>query len=673
MNTKLDKQAALSAEDSTEDRKGDRVEETAFSAPVRLRAWLIGVPLLVALSVLSVYADMSAQVIQFGVLQFSPPALVALCALGLLNGAARRLTGKTVLRRSEMLVIYAMLLVGVMVSTRGVTEKVVGSIAIVPYIAANGEPNWNSLLLHLPRWSVPYDPARALPIPETVRAFYEGNHGRVPWHEWFGPLLADFGLVAAVILIFLGMATVFRRQWVDIEHLSFPLTSIPIAIISDEFNGKPLFSNRLFWLGVLVSTGLYALNGMAANYPTIPSVSLNFDCGSLLTVPPWNSIGFFHAFFSMAVIGFAYFIPGDMLLSMWFFYFLVLLQPVVGSDFGYSTDQSNRFANYQTAGTYLMLAGAIFWQARLHLADVWRTALAKKGRGPLDDSGELMRYRAALLAVVVGFGLAVTWLCVAGMSVAAAAFQIGIYVFVTALVMTRAVAQAGLLITETNFVPLDIARLFIPDSSLGPANLTWIGVTDNWFARDLRGELLAPFLDTQRTAGQLGVRPRTLLVPLVVAVVVSLAVASAAFLHLHYVVGGNLLYSHPKSLATFNMNRAVNAIHDLSSQGVSSPQGFFTGAVSAVLLTVLRSQQAWFPLHPLGLAVAHSWAMSVCWAGFLLAWMIRSLVTRIGGIKLYRHVAPLMLGLIIGEFSSAVFWVVLHMALNTATPEMPWP
>ena len=138
---------------------------------LRARTWLVGLPLLVALSILSVYADMSAQVIQFGVLQFSPPAVVALFALALVNVAWRKFTGKTLFVGAELLAIYAMLLVGVMVSTRGVVEKLAGSIAYLPYGVAREYPEFRPFLGHIPPWMVPYNPAHAASMPESVRAF----------------------------------------------------------------------------------------------------------------------------------------------------------------------------------------------------------------------------------------------------------------------------------------------------------------------------------------------------------------------------------------------------------------------------------------------------------------------------------------------------------------------
>lgn len=63
---------------------------------------MVGLPLLTALCVLSIYADMVSRLVQFGVLQFgvlqfgvlqlAPPALVALALLALFNQGLARLT-----------------------------------------------------------------------------------------------------------------------------------------------------------------------------------------------------------------------------------------------------------------------------------------------------------------------------------------------------------------------------------------------------------------------------------------------------------------------------------------------------------------------------------------------------------------------------------------------------
>ena len=93
----------------------------------RARAFAVALPLLIGICFLSVYADMVAKEVQFGVLQLAPPALVVLFFLALAN----RWLGRW-LSAADLVVVYAMLLVGVMVSTRGVIEKLIPPLAYSP-------------------------------------------------------------------------------------------------------------------------------------------------------------------------------------------------------------------------------------------------------------------------------------------------------------------------------------------------------------------------------------------------------------------------------------------------------------------------------------------------------------------------------------------------------------
>ena len=72
------------------------------------------------------------------------------------------------------------------------------------------------------------------------------------------------------------------------------------------------------------------------------------------------------------------------------------------------------------------------------------------------------------------------------------------------------------------------------------------------------------------------------------------------------------------------------------------------GAAEVVLLSAMRNWLAWWPLHPVGLAFQHTIGVRVYGFSAFLAWMIKLIVLRLGGIGLYRRSQPLFLGLLIG-------------------------
>jgi hypothetical protein len=133
------------------------------------------------------------------------------------------------------------------------------------------------------------------------------------------------------------------------------------------------------------------------------------------------------------------------------------------------------------------------------------------------------------------------------------------------------------------------------------------------------------------------------------------------------------LYTHPIWSASREFLALSAPVSGRFAHVNTSPGALVVGIVVTIVLTILRTRFTWFPFHPLGFALAPTWALMVFWFPFLIAWCIRSLVLRYGGLKIYRQLTPLMLGLIIGEFSSAVFWSVLNMTVHASAPDFPWP
>lgn len=656
------------------------VPSRALTGGLRLRALLVGLPLVCAMSLISVYADMVSRVVQFGVLQFAPPALAALFFLALFNRWLTKLRNKEWLSPGDLVVVYSMLLVSVLVSTRGVVEKLVPPLAWLPYMATPADNLHGAVTSHLPAWAVPFVPSADPGRPRQIAEFFEGAKGAViPWSYWIGPLVCWLALVGCVIWVFACIATLLRRQWMDNEQLRFPLTTLPLAIMKDDIEGQPFFSNKTMWMGFALAAIVFGVNGIAKNYPDWPSFVTNFPVNNYLTERPLNQIDYSAAYISLAGVGFAYFLPVDLLFSFWFFFVLTRFEDVLTVQFGgiprgIGTHNARIFTGYQAAGAYFVIIAAQTRIAWPYFKQVWRTAFGPRDRRPLDDSDELMPYRTALIGLLLGFAGIVLWLALAGMSPLLAAAQMGIYIFLIVIIMSRAVNEGGLLMTETSFLPTHIINLVVPLAPLGATNLTMLGLTNTVFVRDLRGMLLSPFLDSQKMAGETGLRFRSLALPLGCTVLLAYVVGNWAFLHFAYQKGALALYSYPFGNAGNMYKTAASQINgSWQPPDATAYGGFALGIVATVFLVYMRANFSWFPFHPLGYALAPTWAMVTFWFPFLLAWIIKSCVLRFGGIDTYRRISPFMLGLILGEFSMAVFWAVMNMVFGWNAPEFPWP
>ena len=72
------------------------------------------------------------------------------------------------------------------------------------------------------------------------------------------------------------------------------------------------------------------------------------------------------------------------------------------------------------------------------------------------------------------------------------------------------------------------------------------------------------------------------------------------------------------------------------------------GAGLAALVALANYRFAGWPLHPVGLAVALTNTVSIDWFGMFLAWLIKMIVLRYGGVHVYRKTLPVFIGLILG-------------------------
>jgi hypothetical protein len=382
-------------------------------------------------------------------------------------------------------------------------------------------------------------------------------------------------------------------------------------------------------------------------------------------------------YLSFAAVGFFFLLPSDLLFALWFFFVLSRIQEVVAASYGMKMDNMPMYPcrlmiGYQVAGAYLVLSGYLLYTALPHLKRVCRAAILKE---KLEDSQELMPYHVAVWGLIGCFGLSVAWCFVAGMSIWVAACELGIFLFIIAIVMARSTAEAGMLMTETSFRPVDLYRLFAPVHTLGPANMTMLAFLDSAFVRDQRGLLLTGFLDGLKISDGTNLRRRAVLPAFALGVVGALIFAGVLQIWLPYTRGAITLYSYP-----YQGNSLMGFIDYQSSMSGGAlqadwraPTFFGVGVIFTVFLSYMRSTLYWWPLHPLGYALCGSWSMIVFWFSCFVAWLAKVLILRYGGLKLYIRVRPWFLGMILGEFGMAVVWALISALTGAPTPRFPWP
>ncbi len=642
---------------------------------VTLRAILIGLVLVAVVCFVVSYTELVLGTIQIGFLQMPPAAIGIFFFLVLLNSQIRKLGQRFALRAGEMLMIYCMMIVAAMISSRGIMEKII-PILVTPNYFANTGNRWTEVFFpFIKRWLVPFDPNGGAQQP-LAKGFFEGLRGGepIPWADWALPLAVWGLLVLLVIFAFLCLASILRRQWVDNEKLSFPLVQPPLELVYEQ--GASILKNRALWGGVALPFVVFSINGVHNWYPAVPMINLQYFINPLLTNPPWDSMYYTCLFISFAAIGFFFLLPSDVLFSVWFFAIFARLQGVVAASYNMDLPRmhvygTHLFVAYQTAGAYFVLVAYLFYVSLPHLRRVARAAF---GGEKVDDSQELLPYSFATKGLILSFLLILGWCWMAGMSAWVAALEFGVFLFVIALVMARSTAEAGMLMTETSFRPIDLYRMFAAPNTLGAANLTLLAFFDVAFLRDQRGLLFTGILDGLKMSDGGRVRRRSFLSVFVIAILAAMLIAGAIHMWIPYKYGGITLY--PTYYNGLNLQPFADHAADIAEARPptwQAPFFFVVGVMVTALLAYMRYAFFWWPLHPLGYALCVSWTVSVFWFSALIAWILKTLVLRYGGMRLYVKARPWFLGMVLGEFASAVIWALLGALTGSPPPTYPWP
>lgn len=53
------------------------------------------------------------------------------------------------------------------------------------------------------------------------------------------------------------------------------------------------------------------------------------------------------------------------------------------------------------------------------------------------------------------------------------------------------------------------------------------------------------------------------------------------------------------------------------------------------------------------------------WFSIMVGWMLKTIILRYGGMKGFVRARPLFLGLVLGEFGTAVLWVAINAITGT--------
>jgi len=632
------------------------VEAEAHLEGVRGRAVLWGFVVVVIVNVWITYAGYVLHSYSLNITNFSIALLSLFLGLLVGNRACRRVRPASALSPAELFTILIMGLVGSVIPSRGLTGIFLGALAS-PYYLATPENRWAEFLHDsIPGWMTPPNTNGAM------QWLFEGlpEGMPIPWGLWVMPLLWWCLLIGAGFLVCASIVVILRRQWVEHERLVYPLLHPIIDLATDGQEGRPsLFRNRLFWAGFAISGGIISWNILNYFNPTVPRINMSPNAGLFYFAqyfPPLLT------HLNTYTIGFGYFVNLEVLFSLWFFHLFLLTQNAVfrrmgfyfGSDHKGGGAYSDPVIQWQCAGALFAFVVVGLYVGRRHLGDVFRRAF--RGDAAVEDRDEFMSCRAAVFCLIGGLAFIAGWLMQSGMELRMIALFLPA-ALITYIALAKFVCESGTLYLGAPISPQDFALQIFGSRSFSASSITATAFSSclSWMLFTTPLSMGAKLADLVR-----GDR-RRLFWAIWLALLSGLAVNIALTIYYGYTYGAYNFYDYP--FVRYAPNAFNNAVTTLQEPYETSwPRIAFFGIGGAVvaLLMLMRYRFPAWPFHPVGFIVATTSILHEILSLFIV-WSFKAIVTRVGGVALYRRFRPLFIGIIVGR----AFGVTLSFVVDT--------
>lgn len=629
---------------------------------VSARAFAVSVVLLLLVSVAGLYVELVhflAYRFAGGVPPIAPLALLFLLAA--LNPIASKF-GRALSRR-ELLAIYAIVGVGAPLMSHGLLFWWLSASVGQQYFAAT-IPGWHAVVFaHKPDWFAPTEW-------RVVEGYVQG-YVSVPWSAWFTPLLAWGSFYVALYIAGLCLVLLLKRQWIHHERLTFPIAMVPLETVRERRAGRlPLGGLPvawMFWIGLAVSAAVSIQDRLPEIFPMLPEIP------TFTVLIPWRRVGPLAGLGDLWLvlwpwtIALAYLMPKELSFSVWFFWIVRVSLTVAAIAAGATPQKPEEWMGavfpapaLQGGGAVLALGAWSLWTARKHLR---RVALSGVGRRAQTEGTSAW----PLFGFVIAFAYLAAFCWLAGTRVLVGVVLIGL-VLTYYIVWARLRAENGMSFIAFPYMVDEMMLGPVGSASYRPAELVTIyGTRWSYFCGwgDTSEVTVGASLDGYKIADSAGLSQRRLTVAMAAGFLVSL------------LVGAPLLLAACYRYGFVHMHNAVEGWTEMAvRQGATMPFEYLTdpthpdpaamtalgaGAAVAVILGLMRLRFWWWPFHPVGYLAANVWGSQWWWQPALIGWLLKTLVIRYGGLRLYQHTVPMAVGVIVGDSLVAFVWPLVEL------------
>jgi hypothetical protein len=524
--------------------------------------------------------------------------------------------------------------------------------------------------------------------------------GEVPWSAWVRPLVFWLPLFLVFTVGLIGLSLVVHKQWSEHEVLQYPIAKFTEALLPgpDGSPGGGILRNRMFLVAAGVVFAIRMLNyaDQWTGYRLV-SIPMTLDFSSLQPLFPTlkgdvATWAVFTVRIYPAVIALGFFLATDVSLSLGI---ANPLSRVIGGLLAlYGISMAGTGSLYSgspqqvfTMGAYIGLLIMLIYTGRMYYKEVFGSALMLR---PPDDTpreavwGARVFMGCALVMLVYLMAIGIDWI----LAVPYVILSFGIF-----LVMGRIIAMTGLFFLSPRIYPCAFLVVMFGIRAVGPRTALLMFLTSTVLMVIPRESLMPFVVNSLRVLDKRRVKLGRAAAWCGVAVLVALVVAVPVTLMIQYGAGTNTWHNWAGgAIPRYSFDKAVQHRQRLRGQGEleesdsvtgfarlgraapvgESVLGFACGLLLVLGLSAARLRWTRWPIHPVIAIGFWNAPATMFYSSFLIAFLIKKTVTKYWGQKGHRRLAPLMVGLIVGDMLAllaiALIGTVYYLFAGVAGP-----
>ena len=504
----------------------------------------------------------------------------------------------------------------------------------------------------------------------------------IPLKSWLKPLCFWGPLIVLFLVFMCTMMVIVHPQWSRNELLPYPIAEFTTEMLHVEAGERfpKMWKQRMFWVAFALVAVVHLVRVYHVWYPeTMVNIKLEWRLHGVIArcFPDfyYHSHGSYRVFSNklyLGVIGFAFFIPTDASFSLG----LTQIALAFFSYFMWTCGVTYTSYHHNTVlfGAYLGMFLMVLYLGRNYYWSVFRAACGGSRRGREVDDSVVWAAR-----VFLGSYLGMILLCcLSGLNVwLSACFVTSLGILYLGL--ARVSAESGSPLVQANWKPADIFLKIFGATALGPYSLAVMGLLTTALGSDPREALSCFLTNGFKVAESEKINNFRLARTAFAAMLPCVVLAFLMALWVNYNGRGSDSYAltwPPRR--TFD--RVADAVAEIArepgmlakveglerSEGAFSFSGFafrmrhwsvrpgvlpwlIFGMCAVFFSYLMRLRFTWWMIHPVLFLTWGVWA-SICFChSFLVGFLIKTVVVKYGGGRMYHNLKPFFMGAIMGE------------------------